>query len=170
MMKADNGTQAALSDDDKDLYTSYYTSCANVWKVLIEENVIPPKEDTVNIKPRDIVLSIINPNYRDANDEIPEVKEGTRGFYRIFINLWGSLPKETRDKIIQAYRGDENNFDLGTIKTATGKQLDLNVIVKMMKVDKGKKGAALSDDDKDLYTYYTTCANVWKVLIEEKLI
>ena len=148
-----------------------YIDCANVWEELARRGWEPPKENPDYIKTRDIILTIIDSNYRNADGKKVSVTKATRDSYISPINLWKSLPKNKRKQIIETVQDVENIYDLGSIKTSARTELDINVIVKMIKAKKGKKTAVLEsiNINKQLHRTYQRYAKAWEVLAKERV-
>ncbi|MBO7536836.1 MAG: hypothetical protein J6T29_00660 [Alphaproteobacteria bacterium] len=153
----------------EDRYTKY-TTCANVWEILAKKGWEPPKEDSAYIKTRDTILTIMNSNYRNVEGRKVSVTKTMRENYISPINQWKSLSKDKQKQVIEAVQNDENNSDLEIIKTSAGTELDIVVIVKMIKAKKGKKTAVLKSIEKRLHRTYQRYAKVWEVLAKEGVI
>ena len=147
-----------------------YTTCANVWEILAKKGWEPPKEDPAYIKTRDTILTIMNSNYRNVEGRKVSVTKTMRENYISPINQWKSLSKDKQKQVIEAVQNDENNSDLEIIKTSAGTELDIVVIVKMIKAKKGKKTTVLKSIEKRLHRTYQRYAKVWEVLAKEGVI
>ena len=159
-----------LKDRNVEVRYAQYTTCANVWKILAKKGWEPPKEDPAYIKTRDTILTIMNSNYRNAEGRKVSVTKTMRDDYSSPINQWKSLSKDKQKQVIEAIQNDENNSDLKIIKTSAGTELDIDVIVKVIKAKKGKKMAVLKSIEKRLHRTYLRYAKVWEILAKERVI
>ncbi len=149
-----------------------YLICAKIWKVLTEKAWEPPKKDAAYDKTKDFVFHILDPKYTNENGKKIHVSSAVKWSYSGPINSWKKLKNKQR-QIIEIVQNDRNcKNDMGKTQTPAGKELDIKIILDLIKAGKGNKTSVLKDYnvEKIFHRSYATYSQVWEVLAKESIV